>query len=226
MTSWTFQTGGLSSPGNRFRTSVVRALAMAVRRIENRLHPSKRTSKKPEVDRTSRDDDTLLFRQHVGDARPLKHGREHPDPGRRPARRDRPAPATESGGAPEGGLDPDPGGDVERGSRIEFSRPGLQRREMRRLRRGQPPVQDQLDLHGLRASEAERAVLEFIDRSRARGLRCVCIVHGKGQNSPKQRPVLKAIVDQWLRRCHAVLAFSTAPDHAGGTGAVRVLLRA
>ena len=82
-----------------------------------------------------------------------------------------------------------------------------------------------LDLHGLFAHEAERAVLEFIDQSRARGMRCVCIVHGKGRGSEKRRPVLKAIVDRWLRRCDGVLAFCTAPDNAGGTGAVHVLLR-
>ena len=180
------------------------------------------------MDRPSHDD-ALLFRQYVGDTRPLKHDRRRAAPVPRPVRR---RPTGEGGGpAEEGGpaetrLEPGPGGGIEPGSRIEFSRPGLQRREMRRLRRGQHPVQDQLDLHGLFASDAERAVLEFIDHLRARGLRCVCIVHGKGQNSPQRRPVLKAVVDRWLRRSDAVLAFATAPDNEGGTGAVRVLLRA
>lgn len=226
MTSGTIQTRRLSPAENRSQAAMVRALAMTVRRIENKLRPSERTSRKPEVDQ---DEDALLFREHVGEARPLRHDRDHAVPVRRTARR---GPAAEGGGtaasggaAAEDGPDPGPIEDIERGSRIEFSRPGLQRREMRRLRRGQHPVQDQLDLHGLFASEAERAVLEFIDRSRERGLRCVCIVHGKGRNSPK-RPVLKAVVDQWLRRCDTVLAFSTAPDNAGGTGAVHVLLRA
>ena len=125
----------------------------------------------------------------------------------------------------EGGFEPDPDENIDRGSRIEFARPGLQRREIRRLRRGHHPVEDRLDLHGLIASEAQRAVLEFIDHSRARGLRCVCIIHGKGRSSVRGRPVLKAVVDRWLRRCDSVLAFCPAPDNAGGTGAVHVLLR-
>ena len=177
------------------------------------------------MDRSSHDDDASLFRRHVGEARPLKDEGERAVPVRPSPRRASRAPAPEAHGAAEGGFDPDPNGNIERGSRIEFARPGLQRREIRRLRRGYHPVQDRLDLHGLFALEAERAVLEFIDRSRARGLRCVCIIHGKGRSSTKGRPVLKAVVDRWLRRCEGVLAFCPAPDNAGGTGAVRILLR-
>ena len=225
MTSSTLQTRQLSPPADRFRANVVRALAMTVRRIENRLRPPERISWKPEVDSPSPDDDASLFRRHVGETRPIGRG-ERVAPVRRPPRRDSPAAAAaEGGGMAEGRSEPGPIEDVERGSRIEFSRPGLQRREIRRLRRGQHPVEDRLDLHGLFAFEAERAVLEFIDHSRARGLRCVCIIHGKGRSSPKGRPVLKAIVDRWLRRSDAVLAFCPAPDNAGGTGAVHVLLR-
>ena len=225
MTSSTFQTRQLSPPADRSRAGVVRALAMTIRRIENRLRPPERISWKPEVDSPSPDDDASLFRQHVGETRPLRRA-ERVAPVRRPPRRDSPAVTTaEGGGMAEGRPEPGPIEDLERGSRIEFSRPGLQRREIRRLRRGQHPVEDRLDLHGLFAFEAERAVLEFIDHSRARGLRCVCIIHGKGRSSPKGRPVLKAIVDRWLRRSDAVLAFCPAPDNAGGTGAVHVLLR-
>ena len=177
------------------------------------------------MDRPSHDDDTSLFRRHAGEARPLGDEGERVVPVRRPPRRASPAPAREGHGTVQEGLDPDPNGDIERGSRIEFARPGLPRREIRHLRLGYHPVQDRFDLHGLFASEAERAVLEFVDRSRARGLRCVCIIHGKGRSSTKGRPVLKAVVDRWLRRCEGVLAFCPAPDNAGGTKAVRVLLR-
>ena len=175
------------------------------------------------------DDDAALFRQHVGEARPLSVEGERIGPAHRARRQrnratDREPGETDAGGF-DGGFDPGSFANIERGTRIEFARPGLQRREIRRLRRGQHPVQDQLDLHGLFASEAERAVLEFVDRSRERGLRCVRIIHGKGRSSAKGRPVLKAVVDRWLRRCDGVLAFCPAPVNAGGTGAVHVLLR-
>ena len=229
MMSWTFRAERLPSPASRFSAAMTRTLATIVRRIENRLRPPERISWNPEMDHSSHDDDASLFRRHVGETRPLKHDHERVIPVRRPLRRTSPEAATEDGGKaekhPEPGPGPGPGEAIERGSRMEFARPGLQHREIRRLRRGHHPIQDRLDLHGLFAHEAERAVLEFIDQSRARGMRCVCIVHGKGRGSAKRRPVLKAIVDRWLRRCDGVLAFCTAPDNAGGAGAVHVLLR-
>ena len=222
MLGWTFRTRQPSPSANRPSGSSVRALAMTAARIENRPHSPERPARDFDMNGSSHDDDVSLFRRHVGGTRPLKGEGERVLPVHRAPRRASPPGGQ---GATEGGFEPDPIGNIERGSRIEFARPGLQRREIRRLRRGYHRVQDQLDLHGLFASEAERAVLEFIDHSRARGLRCVCIIHGKGRSSTGGRPVLKAVVDRWLRRCDGVLAFCPAPDNAGGTGAVHVLLR-
>ena len=225
MLGWTFRTRQPSPSPIRLSESTVRALAMTAARIENRPHSPERPAPNPDMNGFSHDDDVALFRRHVGGTRPLKGEGERALPVHRAPRRAPPAAPSDGRGATDGGLGPDPIGDIERGSRIEFARPGLQRREIRRLRRGYHQVQDQLDLHGLVASEAERAVLEFVDHSRARGLRCVRIIHGKGRSSAGGRPVLKAVVDRWLRRCEGVLAFCPAPDNAGGTGAVHVLLR-
>ena len=225
MLGWTFRTRQPSPSPIRLSGSTVRALAMAAIRAENRPPSLERPAPDPDMNGSSHDDDVSLFRRHVGGTRPLKGEGERVLPVRRAPRRAPTAAPPDGQGATEGGFEPDPIGDIERGSRIEFARPGLQRREIRRLRRGYHRVQDQLDLHGLLASEAERAVLEFVDHSRARGLRCVCIIHGKGRSSTGGRPVLKAVVDRWLRRCDGVLAFCPAPDNAGGTGAVHVLLR-
>lgn len=225
MIGWTFRTRQPSPSSGRPSGFTVRALATTALRIDNRLRSPKRSARKPDMNGSSSDDDLSLFRRHVGDTRPLRDEGERVLPVRRPPRRAASAPAPEGPGRAEDWFEPDPNEDIERGSRIEFARPGLQRREIRRLRRGHHPIEDRLDLHGLIASEAQRAVLEFIDHSRARGLRCVCIIHGKGRSSARGRPVLKAVVDRWLRRCDGVLAFCPAPDNAGGTGAVHVLLR-
>ena len=225
MLGWTFRTRQPSPSPARPWGSTFRALATTAIGIENRLRSTRRPARDLDMNGSSHDDDVSLFRRHVGGTRPLKDEGERVLPVRRAPRRASPAAPPDGQGAAEGGFEPDPIGDIERGSRIEFARPGLQRREIRRLRRGYHRVQDELDLHGLFASEAERAVLEFIDHSRARGLRCVCIIHGKGRSSTRGRPVLKAVVDRWLHRCDSVLAFCPAPDNAGGTGAVRVLLR-
>ena len=50
-------------------------------------------------------------------------------------------------------------------------------------------------------------------------------LHGKGLGSGHRGPVLKRKVDQWLRRWEPVLAFVSARQADGGTGAAYVLLR-
>lgn len=105
---------------------------------------------------------------------------------------------------------------------------GLSRKLMQRLKRGNFPVQDYVDLHGLTKQEAEVKVREFLLHSHRRGLRCVLIVHGRGHNSENHIPVLKERLPVWLTRGPVkkiVLAFSTARPYDGGTGAVYILLK-
>lgn len=111
---------------------------------------------------------------------------------------------------------------------IEGLAQGLDRRLMRKLRRGQFAVQAHLDLHGQTRAEARETVETFIQTSRMQRHRCVLIVHGRGLNSKDQIPVLKENLRLWLTRgriARAVLAFATARPSDGGAGAVYVLLR-
>jgi DNA-nicking Smr family endonuclease len=105
-----------------------------------------------------------------------------------------------------------------------FVGPGVDRRELRKLKRGDYDPGDTLDVHGMTAAEALAAVRRFLDRSRARH-RCVAIIHGRGLRSPGNVAVLKTRVRACLREHRLVLAFSDAPPDAGGPGAVYVLLR-
>jgi DNA-nicking Smr family endonuclease len=105
-----------------------------------------------------------------------------------------------------------------------FVAPGVDRRELRKLKRGDYAPGDSLDVHGMTAAEAVAAVRRFLDRSRARH-RCVAIIHGRGLRSPGNIPVLKTRVRACLRDHRLVLAFGDAPPDAGGPGAVYVLLR-
>jgi len=105
---------------------------------------------------------------------------------------------------------------------------GLDPRLLRRLRAGEFAYQAHLDLHGMTADEAKRAVQEFLLRSMVAGHRCVLLVHGRGRNSPDQRSVLKDRLKQWLTHGELgrrVLAFCTARPYDGGSGATYVLLR-
>jgi len=115
--------------------------------------------------------------------------------------------------------------DLQPGDELRFVRPGVSRRVFRNLKRGHYRVQQELDLHGLFASEARRAVAAFLNEARSEGHLCVRVVHGKGLRSRPQGPVLKGLLDHWLRQRDDVLAFCSARPADGGTGAVYVLLR-
>jgi DNA-nicking Smr family endonuclease len=111
---------------------------------------------------------------------------------------------------------------------IEGAVQGFSRKLMKKLKRGELPVQAHIDLHGLTKPEAETAVTNFLLESFRSGLRCVLIVHGRGLNSPESLPVLKEGLPQWLNRGRVrkmVLAFATAKPYDGGTGATYVFLR-
>ena len=114
--------------------------------------------------------------------------------------------------------------DVESGDELGFRRDGISDAVLRRLRRGEYSIRDEIDLHGLTQDEARAALGAFLAEAVAHGQRCVRIIHGKGLGSGHRGPVLKSAVNRWLRRHGAVVAFCSARRNDGGTGALYVLL--
>jgi DNA-nicking Smr family endonuclease len=176
--------------------------------------------------------DAQAFRAAVADVRPLDYAprADHAKPKPRVRRRAAasqpqdldaamPLIAVADDGAPASSP-------VAGESVLGFQRAGVRTQEMRKLRRGLYPAQDQLDLHGLNQSAARDRLADFIVASRDAGHRCVRIIHGKGYRSGARGAVLKTAVDLWLRRHLDVLAFASAKAIDGGTGALYVLLRA
>lgn len=108
----------------------------------------------------------------------------------------------------------------------EFIRPGLNRMTLRKLRHGDWPIQDELDLHGLNSDAARRLLVEFLHDASTRGLRCVNVIHGKGWRSEGRDGIIKVHTRHWLAQHPLVLAFCEAPPQAGGGGAAWVLLKA
>jgi len=106
-----------------------------------------------------------------------------------------------------------------------FAAPGIDRREIRKLKRGDYPVTGRRDLHGVTTTEALASVRRFVDNSQQAGHRCICIIHGRGLHSEGGVAILKARVRECLRTHPAVLAYADAPRSGGGAGAVYVLLR-
>ncbi len=108
---------------------------------------------------------------------------------------------------------------------LSYRREGIGAEVPVRLRRGQWSIQRQLDLHGLRRDAARDALAAFIRQAARDGLRCVRVVHGKGNGSPGREPVLKDKVKRWLVQKDQVIAFTQASAADGGLGALLVLLR-
>ncbi|MES2149960.1 MAG: Smr/MutS family protein [Pseudomonadota bacterium] len=109
---------------------------------------------------------------------------------------------------------------------LSFTRAGVGPDVVRKLRKGHWPVQDELDLHGLRRDGAREQIGEFLRRAASRKLRCVCIIHGKGLGSAGGEPVLRSMVHSWLEQKDEVIAFCAANVDGRSHGALIVLLRA
>lgn len=115
--------------------------------------------------------------------------------------------------------------EIEAGDEWSFSRPGVSRQTLRRLKRGYWFIQDSLDLHGLTQETAKRQLAAFLNSAQKRSFRCVQVIHGKGISSKDRIPVLKNSIGSWLAQHQTVLAFCQARPENGGSGAVLVLLR-
>ncbi len=108
---------------------------------------------------------------------------------------------------------------------LSYRRDGIGPEVVRKLRRGVWAIQAQIDLHGLRRDEAREQLAAFVRDAVRHGLRCVRVVHGKGNGSPGRESVLKAKARGWLVQKSEVLAFTQARASDGGQGALIVLLR-
>jgi len=169
------------------------------------------------------DNDPELFRAAVGKVRRLRSrrdpGRQTP-PGPRPQMRE-----ADEHDALDALARPDRlERELETGEELQWLRPGLQQRLLKRLRRGHWRIQDELDLHRMNVEAAGRSIRIFLAEAGASQRRCVKIIHGKGLRSGPGGPRLKALTARVLARHPEVLAFTSAPRPDGGTGAVYVLL--
>jgi DNA-nicking Smr family endonuclease len=169
-------------------------------------------------------EDIELFRRSVGPVRKIscdRVGPAHRPP--QPRRRFQSEPATPE--IPDKFSDAYDPGSVAADETLFFARPGLQQRQLQRLRRGQLTCAAELDMHGMTTAIARSELMAFIAHCRERRIRCARIIHGKGYGSGGTAPVLKNRLNSWLRQHHDVLAFSSALARHGGSGALYILLR-
>ncbi|MGE8559547.1 MAG: Smr/MutS family protein [Acinetobacter sp.] len=96
----------------------------------------------------------------------------------------------------------------------------LQHKVFEDLKAGNLRWFEAVDLHGCTVEDARTAVLQIIQMAKDENQNVIKIVHGKGPEA-----ILKTYVNGWLRQHRDVLAFVSAPEKQGGTGAVLVLLK-
>lgn len=182
--------------------------------------PNPRKTQEENID----EEDLQAFRDAMRDVRPLPqvervHERRRPRPVARFSRADEMQVLAES-------LANDPyAAELETGEELLFLREGANPKILRRLRRGEFQAQAEADLHGLNERQAGEAIRAFLAEAQRERWRCIRIIHGKGLRSGPAGPVLKTKTASVLRRRDDVVAFASARDFDGGTGAVLVLLK-
>ena len=183
------------------------------------------------VRRTLRDDERELFESAMRDSAPLKKASG-------PRKKSPPAKNTERTGTM----------DARHAPGVQTPRIGVRRtlgidgNTAERLRRGQLEPQARLDLHGLSERDAHRALVTFVRVAKARKLRLLLVVTGKGARGERNqrneafdlglemraRGVLRSLTPRWLREpglVEIVADVREAHRRHGGSGALYVYLR-
>jgi DNA-nicking Smr family endonuclease len=104
---------------------------------------------------------------------------------------------------------------------------GGDRKQLRRLRRGEYAIERRIDLHGLDAAAARRALRAALHGALEAELRCLLVIHGRGLHS-QGAPRLRELLPEWLAEAphgSELLGFASARPEHGGSGACYVLLR-
>ena len=81
------------------------------------------------------------------------------------------------------------------------------------------PITGELDLHTFRPADIGELLPAYFAECRARGIREVRVIHGKGTGT------LRTTVHAQLRKSPLVLSFRSGDEHSGSWGATVVTLR-
>jgi len=167
------------------------------------------------------DDEINLFRQAMGNVKPLKNkpriNFKEPSPTIRPKQKVQHALSEAIHIENKFKL-------VGSEEIISFSKNGISKKMLLDLKNARDRYEAVLDLHGLYPNDAAMHLTKFISKQYLKGSKIILIIHGKSgkDHSP---PVIKNLVNSYLRQITEVLAFHSAKSKDGGNGAVYVLLK-
>ncbi len=214
-----------AAPPRRGRIGGLQDLKTFKREIEATAREQAACAAEAQVREAAARRERQLFATEVGPVTPLK-GRAHPRP---PRPKPEPLPLQrqrdEQAALREALSDEfDVESLLDTDEALSWRRHGVGPDVARKLRRGVWAIQAQVDLHGLQRDAARERLAAFLRDAAKQGLRCVRVVHGKGNGSPGRQPVLKGKVQTWLVQKAEVMAFVQARAAEGGAGALVVLL--
>jgi|GEM_PF-6865143 len=113
----------------------------------------------------------------------------------------------------------------QHGERVYARKPGVSQTLFNQLCQGELLIESSLDLHGLTELEAQEKTRTFIQTSQAYQCRVVLLITGKGMRGLS---ILKGSCVDWLISAPLnqwVIAFASATDADGGSGALYVMLK-
>lgn len=108
---------------------------------------------------------------------------------------------------------------------IEWKRDGVQEGVYRNLRLGRYTVDARLDLMHKPLSECADELVDFVQQCVGLGIRTVLLNFGRSRQSNSHANRVKSCLNLWLPALDEVMAFHSAQQQHGGTGAVYVMLR-
>ena len=170
------------------------------------------------------EDPAALFRAAIGEVTPLRKEVEPAPAAPRPRPRARMAERDDAEAAGEFARLLRDNAPLEAGDVASYRRDNLPPRLFQRLKRGQYSVQDELDLHGATAAQAEMMLRQFLLEAHAHEYGCVRIIHGKGLQSDGSAPVPPCPVGAEWKASTSLRRRSRRSTRFFSTGAVLVLL--
>ena len=104
-------------------------------------------------------------------------------------------------------------------------KPGFQKKRFQKLKRGEIPITFKIELHHHTEIEAKNKLDNVLPKCQLDGDLVGLIIHGKGYGSGADGPKLKGFVVQYLDYNSQILAYHSAQQRDGGTGAVYIQLK-
>ena len=116
-----------------------------------------------------------------------------------------------------------PQADLSRSAAID----PIDRATLARLKKGRLEIEGRLDLHGMKAAQAQQNLSAFLRSSQAMGRRAVLVITGRGLDPEGLgRGILKRETPHWLDAMSDIVAgYAAADQKHGGAGALYVRLR-